>query len=77
MCRFSSQILNKMQSLIEVFRMEEVRPKTRASIIIQLGRAINDQYAMNITEPLVYELVKQLDPDNDEIKDERYTRHLK
>ena len=66
-----------MQSLIEVFRMEEVRPKTRASIIIKLGRAINDQYAMNITEPLVYELVKQLDPDNEAIKTEHYTRHLK
>jgi hypothetical protein len=66
-----------MQSLIEVFRMEEVRPKTRASIIIKLGKAINDQYAMNITEPLVYELVKQLDPDNEEIKSQYYTRHLK
>ena len=66
-----------MKSLIEVFRMEEVKPKTRASIIIKLGKAINDQYAMNITEPLVYELVKQLDPDNEEIKSEYYTRYLK
>jgi hypothetical protein len=66
-----------MQSLIEVFRMEEVRPKTRASIIIKLGKAINDQYAMNITEPLVYELVKQLDPDNEEIKSEHYERYSK
>lgn len=66
-----------MQSLIEVFRMEEVKPKTRANIIIKLGRAINDQYTMNITEPLVYELVKQLDSDNEEIKTEHYTRYLK
>lgn len=66
-----------MKSLIEVFRMNEVDPKTRAKIIIQLGRAINAQYAMNITEPLVYELVKQLDPDNEIIQDEFYTRHLK
>jgi hypothetical protein len=66
-----------MKSLIEVFRMEEVKPKTRASIIIKLGKAINDQYATNITEPLVYELVKQLDPDNEEIKSQYYTRHLK
>ena len=57
--------------------MEEVKPKTRASIIIKLGKAINDQYATNITEPLVYELVKQLDPDNEEIKSQYYTRHLK
>lgn len=66
-----------MQALIEVFRMEELKPKTRASIIIKLGIAINDQYTMNITEPLVYELVKQLDPDNEEIKSEHFARHLK
>jgi len=57
--------------------MVEVRPKTRASIIIKLGKAINSQYAMNITEPLVYELVKQLDPDNEEIKSEHYERYSK
>lgn len=66
-----------MQSLIEVFRMVEVTPQTRVRIIIQLGKAINMEHGMNITEPLVYELVKQLDPDNEEIKNEYYTRHLK
>lgn len=66
-----------MQALIDVFRMVEVRPEIRARIIIQLGRVINDEYAMNITEPLVYELVNQLDPNNKDIKDECYTRHLR
>jgi hypothetical protein len=66
-----------MQSLIEVFRMVEVTPQTRVRIIIQLGKAINMEHGMNITEPLVYELVKQLEPDNEEIKNEYYTRHLK
>lgn len=66
-----------MQSLIEVFRMVEVTPQTRVRIIIQLGKAINMEHGMNVTEPLVYELVKQLDPDNEEIKKEYYTRHLK
>lgn len=68
---------NKMQALIEVFRMVEVTPQTRVRIIIQLGKAINMEHGMNITEPLVYELVKQLDPDNEEIRNEYYTRHLK
>lgn len=66
-----------MQALIEVFRMVEVTPQTRVRIIIQLGKAINMEHGMNVTEPLVYELVKQLDPDNEEIKNEYYTRHLK
>jgi hypothetical protein len=66
-----------MQALIDVFRMVEVKPQIRARIIIQLGRVINDEYAMNITEPLVYELVNQLDPHNKDIKDECYTQHLK
>lgn len=65
-----------MNSLIEVFRMDEVTPKTRAKIIIKLGEVINDQYGANLTEPLVYELVKQLDPNNEVIKSEHYTRHL-
>ena len=66
-----------MQALIEVFRMVEVTPKTRVRIIIQLGKAINMEHGMNVTEPLVYELVKQLEPENEEIKSEYYTRHLK
>lgn len=64
-----------MKELIEVFRMNEVNPKTRAIIIIKLGIAINQEHGMNITEPLVYELVKQLDPDNEEIKSEHYQKY--
>lgn len=66
-----------MQALIEVFRMVEVNPQTRVRIIIQLGKAINMEHGMNVTEPLVYELVKQLDPNNEEIRNGFYTRHLK
>lgn len=64
-----------MKELIEVFRMNEVNPKTRARIIIKLGIAINQEHGMNITEPLVYELVKQLDPDNEEIKSDHYQKY--
>jgi hypothetical protein len=63
-----------MKDLIEVFRMEEISLKTRASIIIKLGTAINAVHCMNITEPVVFELVKLLDPKNDILTQERYKR---
>jgi len=37
-----------MQAIIDVFRMVEVSPKTRAKIIIELGRGINEQLGTNI-----------------------------
>ena len=49
-----------MESIIQVFRMNEVSKEVRINIIRKLGRAINDQYSMNITEELVEELVKSL-----------------
>jgi hypothetical protein len=63
-----------MKELIEVFRMSEVSIGVRCRIIIQLGHAINAEHGMNITEPLVYELVKQLDPENKDVETEHYTR---
>jgi len=66
-----------MKEIIEVFRMNEISKKTRAKIIIKLGVLINNQYASNITEPLIYELVKELDPQNEILKNEHYTRYIK
>lgn len=66
-----------MKELIEIFRMNEVSIPVRCRIIIQLGEAINAQYSSNITEPLVYELVKQLDPENKVVENEHYTRFIK
>ncbi len=64
-----------MESLIQIFRMNEVSVPIRIKIIKELGRAINAQYASNITEPLVYELVLALDPDN-QIKDDEHYKKL-
>lgn len=61
-----------MKSLIEVFRMTEVSAKTRAKIIIKLGNAINHEYAANVTEPLVWELVNILDPENKILTNDHY-----
>jgi hypothetical protein len=63
-------------SLIEVFRMEEIEKKTRASVIIKLGVAINSQFGSNVTEPIVYELVKLLDPDNSILTNHYYMMFL-
>ncbi|MBS5907857.1 MAG: hypothetical protein KIC84_11590 [Dysgonomonas mossii] len=65
-----------MKAIIDVFRMEEVSKETRAKIIIQLGRAINAEYAMNITEGLVFELVSILDPNNEILTDEHYLKRV-
>ena len=61
-----------METLIQVFRMNELSIETRIKIIKKLGGAINDQFAMNITEPLVYELVLALDPKNEIKNDEHF-----
>lgn len=63
-----------ISSLIEVFRMTEIAPETRAKIIIKLGRAINNSMGMSITEALVLELVALLDPTNAILNDENYKR---
>lgn len=63
-----------MKEIVEVFRMTEIEPKTRAMIIIKLGRLLNDQMGMNITEPIVYELVKLLDKDNEILEMEHYKK---
>lgn len=65
-----------MKEIIDVFRMNEVDPKTRAKIILELGRMINHQHGANITELLVIELVKQIDPENEEIKGQHYAYYI-
>lgn len=66
-----------MKEIIEVFRMIELSPKIRTSIIIKIGRLVNDEHGANITEPLVYELVKILEPENPILSDEHYMRMAK
>jgi hypothetical protein len=61
-----------MQELIDVFRMTEVSAQARIKIIIQLGQAINNQFGANLTEGLVYELVKALDPSHELLSDPHY-----
>lgn len=63
-----------MKELIDVFRMNEIDPKTRARIIIKLGKAINYEYGSNLTEGIVFELVSILDPENEILKEERYSK---
>jgi hypothetical protein len=66
-----------MKSLIDIFRMKEINVETRINIIIQLGKAINNNLGMNITEALVYELVKALDANHAILLDKYYSQHIK
>jgi len=54
--------------------MEEIKPETRARIIIKLGKAINYELASNVTEALVYEFVKILDPKNKILTNKHYLK---
>lgn len=66
-----------MKELIEVFRMNELSAETRIELLKKLGSAINNEHATNLTEPVVYELVKILDPENELLKDEHYLGYVK
>lgn len=61
-----------MKDLIEIFKMADIDPKTRARLIIKLGTAINCQYGSNLTEPVVFELVSLLDPENEILNNPHY-----
>jgi hypothetical protein len=65
-----------MQAIIDIYRMNEISVPTRVSIIKKLGHAINNQFGNNITEPLVYELVLSLDPNNEIRNNTQYTIYL-
>ena len=63
-----------MKALIDIFRMNEISAQKRAMVIIKLGQCINNEYQSSITEPLVYELVSILDPDNDIFKNKHFVK---
>ncbi len=69
--------MSGVSTLIEIFRMTEISASVRANLIIGLGKVINNENGMNITEPIVYELVKILEPDNSILKDEHYLYYIK
>jgi len=66
--------MSNISSLIDVLKMEDTEKKTRAAVIITLGIAINHEFGSNATEPLVYELVRILDPQNAILENEHYKR---
>lgn len=61
-----------MKELIDVFRMSELSAEARVNLIIKMGRLINDEHCANITEPVVYELVKILDPKHEILQNPHY-----
>lgn len=68
--------MSSISTLIEVFKMDQISPARRASLIIKLGLAINDDFDADVTSGVVYELVSILDPSNKILEDKRYKDHL-
>lgn len=66
-----------MDNLIQIFRMNEISIQSRIKIIKKLGQCINHQYASNITEPLVYELILALNPEDSIQYDSHYKQFIK
>lgn len=65
-----------VRTLFDIYKENSLSFDTRISLLKSLGRAINDHYAMNLTEPIVYELVRALDPDNSLLNDPNYFKYL-
>jgi hypothetical protein len=63
-----------MRDLIDVFRMSELPTKTRADLIVKIGEFINGKYGMNISEPVVFELVSILEPQHPILSSPHYLR---
>lgn len=68
--------MSDLGALFEIYRTSELFVKTRITLIKKLGNAINKTHGSNITEPLVYELVLLLDPNNEIKDDEHYKRFI-
>jgi hypothetical protein len=68
-----------MESIIQVFRMDELSIETRIGIMKKLGQAINYQYAANCTEELIIELILALDTEKEpELReDSHYGMYMK
>lgn len=64
-----------MNVFIEIFNMQNISDEVKCRLLIKMGRLINHQYAANITEYIVYELVMLLDPDH-EIKDDPHFKFI-
>lgn len=64
--------MSNIAAMTDIFKMDMIDKKVRAKLIIKLGTAINNEYGMNLTEALVYEMVKLLDPTNPILEDEFY-----
>jgi len=66
-----------MKVLIDVFKMEEISKDARIDVLIALGIAINYEYSANVTEQVIYELVKILNPNHKILKDDSFLRRAK
>ena len=69
--------MSDISTIIDVYKMDDLSVETRTKLIIKLGQAINATNGMNITEGLVYEIVKILDDKHPLLEDEHYLMFVK
>lgn len=62
----------EVSDLIEIYRMTEISVATRCKLLIKAGQLINNQYASNITEPLLFELLMLLDSNHPMLQDKTF-----
>tara|TARA_R110000772_G_scaffold239773_1_gene351860 strand:+ start:410 stop:571 length:162 start_codon:yes stop_codon:yes gene_type:complete len=53
-----------MKEVIAVFEMKNISDDTKIKVLRKLGRALNDEYAMNWTGEIIDELVDILEAKN-------------
>ena len=64
--------MNNLSILFEIYKYNEISVISRINLLKSFGKAINDTLGMNVTEPIIYELVKNLDANNKLLNDSHY-----
>lgn len=60
--------MSNIAALVDIYKIENINPVTKANLLIELGRAINDEYSMNLTGDLVAELIATLPVNREQLK---------
>lgn len=69
--------MSDISTLMDVYNAENISDPVKCRMIIKLGRAINDSNGMNLTQELVYELIKNIDPAHEIMTDQHYLRFVR
>ena len=60
--------MSDISAIMDIYNLKLVSPVTKANAMIAVGRFINDSYSMNISEPIVGELLLTLPVSREDLK---------